>query len=98
MFKPSMRELMLIPKIGSLELYTLVPIGTQGTGPVSSFYWRDNRVPKGRGPFISLWDCMEDFKVTIADRKRLQPPPIPFKSAPGDKKIISVDFSTKKRL
>ena len=96
MFKPPTREMLLMPKLGSLEVYTEVPEGTNGIGPISEFYWRDKRHPYGRGPFISLWACVEDFKTIVLQNKENLPAAL--RSVPMRSTVINLDFKSKKRL
>lgn len=98
MFKPNMREMLLMPKLGSLEIYTEVPEGTNGVGPVSEFYWRDKRQTQGRGPYNSLWACVEDFKKTMLNIKDPQLPSPPLKPVPLKREVVTIDFVSKKRL
>ncbi len=76
----------IMPMLGSLEVYSMVPMGSDGTGPIDNFWWRDSRYPEGFGPYPDLYSCMEDFKASLTYSEDSKPD-----------NVIEVDFKTKKR-
>lgn len=103
MFDTKKKEVLLMPKLGSFELYTEVPEGHPLVGAVSNFGWRDKRYPKGRGPFVSLWACMEDFKLTVANKpvidQMIEKKPFSVITNVFEKNsVVRLDFVNKKRL
>jgi hypothetical protein len=73
--------------LGSLVVYSIVPWGTVPT-EFDSFFWKDDRYPKGAGPFYSLRECMDNFKATLVIRDE----------NPRQGNVIEVDFVRRKRL
>jgi hypothetical protein len=87
---PSHWPALIMPALGSFEVYTLVPFGQMGIdGPVDTFFWKDHRYPEGHGPFPSLWECVEHFKSTMHVRDDGTEPA---------SNVIEVDFISKRRI
>ena len=103
MFEQRTKKILLMPSIRSFELYTVVLATVEVVGPVSSFYWRDKRYPSGRGPYVSLWACMEDYKTLAPKRKgTADTPPTPQLAVVSSElrkpSVVMIDFILKKRL